>query len=83
MNYISCALRVKVVPRTFRFRQPAGTSRGVYRERRVWYIVVTSREHPHCLGIGECAPLYDLSCDYDIHYEERLNVFCAAYEKNG
>lgn len=81
MNYISCALRVKVVPRTFRFRQPAGTSRGVYRERRVWYIVVTSREHPHCLGIGECAPLYDLSCDYDIHYEERLNVFCAAYEK--
>lgn len=42
---------------TLLFKQPAGTSRGVYRNRRVWYVVVNG------VGIGECAPLHDLSCD--------------------
>lgn len=42
---------------TLRFKQPAGTSRGVYRERRVWYVIAGG------VGIGECAPLHDLSCD--------------------
>lgn len=42
---------------TLRFKQPAGTSRGVYRERRVWYVIADG------VGIGECAPLHDLSCD--------------------
>lgn len=81
MNLKDCTLRVRVVPRTFRFKQPAGTSRGVYRERRTWYIVFTAREYPHCLGVGECAPLFDLSCDYDAHYEERLRGCCAEVER--
>lgn len=44
-----------------RFKQPAGTSRGVYRTRTVWY--VTACDANGNWGIGECAPLPDLSCD--------------------
>ena len=44
-----------------RFKQPAGTSRGIYRTRTVWYITATDTQGNW--GIGECAPLPDLSCD--------------------
>ena len=42
MKFLPFLLRV--VPRTLQFKQPAGTSRGVYRERKVWYIVITSAD---------------------------------------
>ena len=45
---------------TLQFKQPAGTSRGIYRERRVWYIEIYGEyvlaDLPRPLyGIGECA----------------------------
>ena len=40
------------------FKQPAGTSRGVYTTRKIWLIRLTDGERT---GIGECAPLPDLS----------------------
>lgn len=36
--------KIRVVPRTLKFKQPAGTSRGVYYDRKVWYIVITSTD---------------------------------------
>ena len=73
--------KLRILPRTLQFKQPAGTSRGVYRTRQVWYIVVTSTDPQiHFTGLGECAPLYDLSCDYDEHYEETLRQICAEVE---
>ena len=36
--------RLRVIPRTLHFKQPAGTSRGVYTSRRVWYILITSAD---------------------------------------
>lgn len=77
-------IRVRVVPRIFHFKQPAGTSRGVYLERRVWYVVVTSTDRSRPLtGLGECAPLPDLSCDYGSCYEEILRRACAEFERTG
>lgn len=68
--------RINIRPYTLHFKQPAGTSRGVYTDHRVWYVVFTDEaDHAHC-GIGECAPLHDLSCDYDASYAERLAAFC-------
>ena len=68
--------KIRVVPRTLKFKQPAGTSRGVYYDRKVWYIVITSTDPQiRFTGLGECAPLYDLSCDYDSNYEERMSIF--------
>lgn len=77
-------IRVRVVPRLFHFKQPAGTSRGVYTQRRVWYVVITSTDASRPLsGIGECAPLPDLSCDYVPEYEAVLREFCARLEREG
>lgn len=73
--------KLRVLPRTLHFKQPAGTSRGIYRTRKVWYIVVTSTDPKiRFTGLGECAPLYDLSCDYDANYEHTLRQICAEVE---
>lgn len=80
MKFLPFLLRV--VPRTLQFKQPAGTSRGVYRERKVWYIVITSADpQVRFTGLGECAPLHDLSCDYDSQYEQRLLQICAEVQE--
>ena len=57
------------------FKQPAGTSRGVYTTRKIWLIHLSDGTRE---GIGECAPLPDLSCDAlpDETYESKLNSFC-------
>jgi len=57
------------------FKQPAGTSRGVYQTRDVWYVTLSEGNRT---GTGECAPLPDLSCDALPHeqYEELLRRFC-------
>ena len=55
--------KIEIEPKTLHFKQPAGTSRGVYTARQVWYLHLTSEEQPGREGIGECAPLPKLSCD--------------------
>ena len=65
----------QIEKRLLHFKQPAGTSRGVYTTRKIWLIRLTDGERT---GIGECAPLPDLSCDAlpDEVYESKLNSFC-------
>lgn len=74
--------RMDIIPRTLHFKQPAGTSRGVYHTRRVWYLRVTD-EQTGRYGIGECAPLPDLSCDAVSGYEEILAGLCRKFEQSG
>lgn len=74
---------ISITPRTFHFKQPAGTSRGVYTERRSWLIEITSDSLPHRKGMGECAPLPDLSCDACPNYEAILRSFCDRLETEG
>lgn len=75
---------VRVVPRTLVFKQPAGTSRGVYTERRLWYIIIYgTHEGGRFTGVGECAPLFDLSCDYDADYEAGLHEAARQVEARG
>jgi Acyl-CoA synthetases (AMP-forming)/AMP-acid ligases II len=64
------------------FKQPAGTSRGVYHTRNVWYILIKSVNDNTHIGIGECAPLPDLSCDAFPDYEYILGNFCRNLERN-
>lgn len=61
--------------RTLHFKQPAGTSRGVYTTRTSWFVTLTEGERT---GMGECAPLPDLSCDAIPSYAKVLDRFCAA-----
>jgi o-succinylbenzoate synthase len=69
--------------RTLHFKKPAGTSRGVYVTREVWYVRVWQENTPDKQGIGECAPLPDLSCDAGPEYEQHLLAACSALEQNG
>ena len=62
------------------FKQPAGTSRGVYTTRRIWLLTV---EHGGRTAIGECAPLPQLSCDDIPDYEAVLRRFCDIIEATG
>lgn len=73
---------IDIIPRTLHFKQPAGTSRGVYHTRRVWYLRLADTQTGR-YGIGECAPLPDLSCDALPGYEAVLSRFCREFEASG
>lgn len=73
-------MRIDIEERTLHFKQPAGTSRGVYTERRIWLVTVTDGS---AIGIGECAPLPKLSCDDIPNYAEVLRHFCDEVERTG
>lgn len=72
--------KVKIEERVFHFKQPAGTSRGVYTERRSWIVELTENGRT---GRGECAPLPDLSCDAQPDYAIRLQNFCEEWAATG
>ena len=56
------------------FKLPAGTSRGVMRSRKLWYVEVSCKlKGKTYRGIGECAPLPRLSCDDCANYETVLS----------
>ena len=67
---------IMIEPRTLHFKQPAGTSRGVYTTRQSWFVTITSPDCPERKGTGECAPLPDLSCDAIPEYERTLHAAC-------
>lgn len=75
--------QIEIIPRLLHFKQPAGTSRGVYTTRRSWFLHLTSADEPGRLGIGECAPLPALSQEDRPDYEESLRRFCRKFEQEG
>lgn len=62
------------------FKQPAGTSRGVYTTRKSWFVHLYDGERE---GVGECAPLPDLSCDARPDYAEVLEKMCEEFCQTG
>ena len=76
---------IDITPRTLHFKQPAGTSRGVYLERHIWLLTLTDDDLPGRRGMGECAPLPRLSYDDLPHdeYEATLREFCDTYCRTG
>ena len=73
-------LRIDISHRLAHFKQPAGTSRGVYHTRDTWIVTVKDIATGQT-GVGECAPLPDLSCDAMPDYERRLRDICHLIEK--
>ena len=74
------SLKVTVSERTLHFKQPAGTSRGVYTTRKSWFVHLYDGERE---GVGECAPLPDLSCDARPDYAEVLEKMCEEFCQTG
>ena len=77
------SLKISIIPRTLHFKQPAGTSRGVYTTRHSYYLTLTSDEIPGVEGVGECATLPDLSCDAKPEYAVTLRQVCQMVEQMG
>lgn len=72
----------RIDERLLHFKQPAGTSRGVYTTRKIWLIHLSDGQRT---GVGECAPLPDLSCDAlpDQEYASILNKVCEDFCQSG
>ena len=75
--------KIDITERVLHFKQPAGTSRGVYTTRKSWFLELTSPEIPGRRGIGECAPLPELSCDDIPEYGKTLRALCDKFEQEG
>ena len=75
-------IKLQIIPRVLHFKQPAGTSRGIYTTRNVWYLLAKDTETGR-YGVGECAPLPKLSCDDVPNYDEKLQEACEAVERSG
>ena len=75
-------MKIDIEERVLHFKQPAGTSRGVYTERRIWLVSISDGR---TFGRGECAPLLDLSCDAmePAVYNKVLRGFCDQVEQTG
>lgn len=79
-------MNIKIEERKLHFKQPAGTSRGIYTERRIWLLIVSDGFAVGAgigtrTGTGECAPLPNLSCDDLPNYGEILRAFCDEVER--
>lgn len=75
--------KIDITERVFHFKQPAGTSRGVYTTRTSWMLTLTSPDMPGRSGVGECAPLPDLSADAGPGYAKTLRALCDMFEQTG
>ena len=59
-----------------RFKQPAGTSRGILTEKETWIVKIWRSEQPEIYGLGECALFRGLSADDTPDYEKKLADIC-------
>ena len=75
-------MKYEIEERLLHFKQPAGTSRGIYTTRKIWLIHLSEGQRE---GLGECAPLPDLSCDAlpDHEYASILNKVCEDFCQSG
>ena len=69
-------LRLSYKKHVFNFKRPAGTSRGVLRQKTSYYLLVHDTGSPDITGIGECSTIKGLSPDPWERYEETLEAVC-------
>lgn len=72
-------IAAKFTKKTFQFKRPSGTSRGVLTEKHAWFLEVWNTEDSEVIGIGECSIIPGLSPDFDSFesYERMLTAVCA------
>lgn len=72
-------LKVKWLKHTLKFKFEAGTSRGVYTEKDTFFLKIFYAESPLVFGLGEAAPLQNLSIDDLPNFEEILQEICYTF----
>lgn len=72
-------LKYSLEKKTFIFKTPSGTSRGVLTEKHAYFIQLWEEDKSSIFGLGECSIIPNLSpdfIDFD-QYEKQINIFCA------
>lgn len=69
-------MEFRIVHHALKFVKPAKTSRNVFKERHIRYILLS---HDGLTGIGEASPLSMLSIDDVEEYDERLDAACTQF----
>lgn len=57
-------LNYSIEKKTFVFKQPGGTSRGILTEKHAWFIRLWDDSDPRTAGLGECSIIPGLSPDF-------------------
>lgn len=57
---------------TLNFKRPAGTSRGILKNKNSWIIKVWDSENPLTIGMGEVSIIENLSPEWSIDYEAKI-----------
>jgi len=72
------AYKLSFEKKTFVFKRPSGTSRGILTEKHAWFLTVWKDENPAIKGVGECSIIPGLSPEFESFesYEEKLTQFC-------
>jgi len=65
------------------FILPAGTSRGVLKIKKSWFIFLSKVQNPLAEGIGEISIIDHLSIDDVPNLEEKINEVCDYINNNG
>lgn len=71
-------LEASFLSHTLNFKFPAGTSRGVLTEKKIWYLML---HHNGCTGIGEASPLVGLSIDDIPDFEIHIKEYCSQFNE--
>jgi o-succinylbenzoate synthase len=68
------SLKASFEKRVFDFKRPGGTSRGVMKQKKAWFISIWQSESSDIIGVGECSIIEGLSPDYenDQQYEAQV-----------
>jgi o-succinylbenzoate synthase len=71
--------KVTFEKKTFVFKRPSGTSRGILTEKHAWFLTVFDTSNAEIKGIGECSIIPGLSPDFESFdaYEAKLTQFCS------
>lgn len=72
-------MKLRFTKKTFEFKRPSGTSRGILTEKHAWILEVWDEVNPDVIGLGECSIIPGLSPDFESFekYEAKLNDLCA------
>ncbi len=71
-------MKARFEKKTFTFKRPSGTSRGILTEKHAWFLTIWRIDEPWIMGTGECSVIPGLSPDFtDFEsYERQLESVC-------
>ena len=72
-------MKLRFTKKTFLFKRPSGTSRGILKEKHSWFIEIWNATNPKIIGFGECSIIPGLSPEYISieQYEKKLKELSA------